>query len=157
MLSMNYKTLCFHAKRLNCFHANQAGKRIRKKPSKEPVSLQEIFSGKYVTTQTHKLKSRLIKEGLKSHECECCRLSSWLGKAIPLELHHIDGNRQNNSFCNLQLLCPNCHALTSNYRAKNIRNLSAPVEMREVEPLKFGETFSDNGNPEPSPSSEGKV
>lgn len=25
-LGMNYKTLCFHAKRLDCFRSNQAGK-----------------------------------------------------------------------------------------------------------------------------------
>ena len=35
---------------------------------------------------------------------------------IPLELHHIDGNNKDNSLSNLQLLCPNCHALTNNYR-----------------------------------------
>lgn len=26
-----------------------------------------------------------------------------------LEIHHIDRNRDNNSFSNLQVLCPNCH------------------------------------------------
>ena len=38
---------------------------------------------------------------------------------IPLELHHIDGNNQNNNLTNLTLLCPNCHAMTDNYRGKN--------------------------------------
>ena len=36
-----------------------------------------------------------------------------------LELHHIDGNHSNNELSNLTLLCPNCHALTDNYRGKN--------------------------------------
>jgi 5-methylcytosine-specific restriction endonuclease McrA len=49
-------------------------------------------------------------------------LSSWLNQPIPLELDHIDGNNQNNQLNNLRLLCPNCHAQTSNYRGKNIKN-----------------------------------
>lgn len=38
---------------------------------------------------------------------------------IPLELDHIDGNYLNNTEENLQLLCPNCHSLTSTYRGAN--------------------------------------
>ena len=34
---------------------------------------------------------------------------------IPLELHHKDGDYRNNNEDNLELLCPNCHSLTSNY------------------------------------------
>jgi len=33
-----------------------------------------------------------------------------------LEIDHVDGNHQNNDFSNLQVLCPNCHALTPKYR-----------------------------------------
>ena len=29
-------------------------------------------------------------------------------------MHHIDGDCTNNKIENLQLLCPNCHSLTSN-------------------------------------------
>ena len=38
---------------------------------------------------------------------------------IPLEIDHIDGNAENNSEDNLQLICPNCHSLTSTYRGAN--------------------------------------
>jgi hypothetical protein len=38
---------------------------------------------------------------------------------IPIELNHIDGNFMNNQFENLELLCPNCHALTSTYKGAN--------------------------------------
>lgn len=38
---------------------------------------------------------------------------------IPIELNHIDGNFENNNINNLELLCPNCHALTSNYKGAN--------------------------------------
>lgn len=59
---------------------------------------------------------------IKEHRCENCGLDTWLGKKIPLEVHHIDGNRRNNDLNNLQLLCPNCHYLTDTYRGRNINN-----------------------------------
>jgi len=64
------------------------------------------------------IKPHLIS--LRGHKCEECKLDLWLESPIPLELHHIDGNRTNNELENLQLVCPNCHAFTDNYRGKNI-------------------------------------
>ncbi|MDZ7880284.1 MAG: hypothetical protein U5L45_21590 [Saprospiraceae bacterium] len=48
----------------------------------------------------------------------------------------------------------NCRALTDNYRAKNIRNLSARSETTDVEPLKFGEVLTGQADGNPEPSSE---
>ncbi len=62
------------------------------------------------------LKKHLIK--LRGVICECCKLAHWLDAEIPLEVHHKDGNRTNNNENNLQLLCPNCHALTDNWRGR---------------------------------------
>ena len=56
---------------------------------------------------------------LRGHKCECCGKTTWLEKDIPLEVHHLDGDNLNNTLENLQLLCPNCHAFTENYRNKN--------------------------------------
>lgn len=50
--------------------------------------------------------------------CEWCSLNPFTNK-IPLELHHIDGDSNNNCLNNLQILCPNCHSLTSNYKGAN--------------------------------------
>jgi predicted HNH restriction endonuclease len=41
---------------------------------------------------------------------------------VPIELEHIDGNSTNNELSNLKLLCPNCHSLTSTYKALNKGN-----------------------------------
>lgn len=57
---------------------------------------------------------------LRGHQCECCLHTQWNDKPIPLEVHHLDGNNINNELSNLQLLCPNCHAQTENWRGKNI-------------------------------------
>jgi len=60
------------------------------------------------------LKHHLIKE--KGYKCQMCELTKWNDKDIILEVHHIDGNRLNNKLTNLQLLCPNCHSTTDNWR-----------------------------------------
>ena len=82
--------------------------------------------------------------------CEECHLSEWRGRQIPLEIHHRNGNNTDNRLENLMLLCPNCHALTSNYRGR--AQLSALSEKRDVECRKFKETLTGkaDGNLEPS-------
>lgn len=84
--------------------------------SKRPIG---DYLSNSVSITSHKLKQRLIKENIKEHKCENCGGTEWLNKPIPLELNHIDGNHENNNLSNLNLLCPNCHALTSNYRGLN--------------------------------------
>jgi len=96
-----------------------------------------------------RLRERYKKAtGLSS--CHCCGLSEWMGKVIPLEIHHINGKNTDNRLENLMLLCPNCHALTDNYRGR--AQLSALSEKREVEHRKFKETLTGkaDGNLEPS-------
>jgi len=59
-------------------------------------------------------KWRLVLE--RGNRCDCCLNTSWMGKPINLEVHHIDGNRHNNTKPNISLLCLNCHSQTSNFR-----------------------------------------
>jgi transposase-like protein len=67
------------------------------------------------------LLKKLLNEGIKERKCECCGGTEWLGKPIPLEVHHINGNFLNNNVENLQLLCPNCHTFTDNFTGKKNR------------------------------------
>lgn len=68
---------------------------------------------------------------LRGHQCECCKLTTWLNEPITLELHHKDGDKLNNDLDNLQLLCPNCHSLTENWRGRNNGNGKAKVTDEE--------------------------
>ena len=55
------------------------------------------------------------------NSCELCgwnEINPYTG-LVPLQIHHIDGNCKNNTEENLQLLCPNCHALTENFGSRN--------------------------------------
>lgn len=64
------------------------------------------------------LLQKLINAGRKC-ECEICKITDWNGQSITFQVHHIDGNRTNNSESNLQILCPNCHSQTDNFCSKN--------------------------------------
>ncbi len=93
-------------------HPNQKG--VYKGNNKKSVT--EYLKNKNI--KSHILRVKLIEDGIKEHKCEGCGLTAWKGKPIPLELHHKDGNHNNNELNNLELLCPNCHAFTDNYRGK---------------------------------------
>ena len=86
---------------------------------------------------SNSLKKRLLSENYKQYICECCLNVEWNGQKIPLELHHKDGNHLNNLLENLMLLCPNCHALTENYKNKNkIIKPNYKLDIKEYETKK---------------------
>jgi hypothetical protein len=106
------------------YSGNRGGKGI--KISNQRKSAIEYINSKSVI-KSHFLKLKLIEDGIKKHECEKCKKKKWLNANIPLELHHIDGNRFNNKLENLKLLCPNCHALEPN-NSGAAKKQNAPME-----------------------------
>ena len=127
------KSKAFIAKELGCkqetlnkylekmgieYAGNQSGKG---QPKRKPKMTLEDYLENSEDIQTNKVRKKILEEGLKPHRCECCGLEEWMGKPIPLELHHKDGDRHHNELENYELLCPNCHAFTDSYRGKNSR------------------------------------
>ncbi|RZK30588.1 MAG: HNH endonuclease [Hymenobacter sp.] len=121
----NYKTVHNRIKLLELDTRHFTGKGWNAGPRYrmlgKPFSWEGILVENSPYTSTFRLRNRLIEYGLKEAKCENCNLAEWLGKAIPLELHHANGVNNDHRLANLQLLCPNCHALTENYRGKNQR------------------------------------
>jgi Zn finger protein HypA/HybF involved in hydrogenase expression len=103
--------------------------------------LSEILVKDY-EYNSHKLRRRLIVEGIKEHRCECCGLNEWLDEPIPLELDHIDGDHYNNTLENLKILCPNCHAKTPTYRGKNKRSKNSQTLKNKTQILKTKKIYN---------------
>lgn len=53
----------------------------------------------------------------RGRKCEKCGwdLKNQFHNIIPVQLHHKDGNKDNNFEDNLEILCPNCHSLTEHF------------------------------------------
>lgn len=92
--------------------------------------VEKIFNGeksglKNATTSSPKIRDSLRnyllqKNNYSCEQCGCNWINPYSNQTI-LEIHHIDGDRTNNLEDNLQVLCPNCHAMTPNYKGLNIR------------------------------------
>lgn len=86
---------------------------------KEGIKLSEILQVNR-PYQSYKLKIRLFNEHLKKEECEICGWHQMSADGrIPVELDHINGDRNDNRLKNLRILCPNCHSLQLTHRGKN--------------------------------------
>ncbi|MEY4747520.1 MAG: hypothetical protein RLZZ416_569 [Candidatus Parcubacteria bacterium] len=90
-------------------------------PTRPLIAMADILV-KSSTFQSHKLKKRLFTDGLKKPQCELC---GWAKQSVdgrvPVELDHINGDRNDNRLENLRILCPNCHSLQATHRGRNIR------------------------------------
>lgn len=79
--------------------------------------LEDGVSGKF------QISDRIRRYLMDKYNCSC-QECGWnkvhpITSNVPLQIHHIDGDATNNKEENLQLLCPNCHALTENYGSLN--------------------------------------
>lgn len=81
------------------------------------IAKQKIMLENYEDLSFERLRKRVIYE--QEGKCNNCELETWLNEDIPLELEHKDGNNKNNDRNNLEMLCPNCHALTKTWRGRN--------------------------------------
>jgi len=97
----------------------QASHRGKQYPRRvRPANYYLALNGPPISS--YDLKRKLLAEGIFDPECATCGNTTWRDCPVPLELEHKNGNRYDNRLQNLELLCPNCHALTPTYRGRNI-------------------------------------
>jgi hypothetical protein len=110
LYSCKYDTLKKRIDKWGVSHLKNPARKGYKKPDLWVAVEKHLVVGS--TIGSHKLKERLWRAGLKPRQCEEC---GWqevsVDGRLPLELHHINGNRWDNRIENLKVLCPNHHAL----------------------------------------------
>lgn len=92
---------------------------------------ERVYCSTCISLGLHKVKVKNLEDAkssesrrkilinIRGNKCEECGLSEWRGKKLTIQMHHIDGNPDNNIAENLILLCPNCHSVTPNFGIKN--------------------------------------
>lgn len=137
----NYKTLDRKIEEYNLDISHFTGQRWNKGKSftEETAihSLNKVLQ-KDIIYSSYTLKKRLIKSNIKEDKCEICGIS---GEEVSLELHHINGDHYDNRLENLQILCPNCHSKTPNFRNRGQYN---NTEARRLEVERNHEATCEN-------------
>lgn len=97
-------------------HKNQSGTgcpKVKAPRMRGYYGLLDILEGKYPKYNPHKLKPRLLRNGIFEEKCSSCGFDERriMDYTVPLWLDWIDGDRTNHHRDNLRFLCHNCYYL----------------------------------------------
>jgi 5-methylcytosine-specific restriction endonuclease McrA len=112
-LCCKYETLRHYLKQMGIDYAGQQARKGQQKGPKKYIPSSYYTCKNAPPIRSSLLRSKLIRDGVKQDACEICGNTFWQGVHLPLELHHKDGDHFNNELENLQILCPNCHAISA--------------------------------------------
>jgi hypothetical protein len=111
-------------------HFNQSNSR----KNKVKYKLEELLVKNGHPISSGDLKNKLYNNNIKHRKCELCGQDElWNNMKISLILDHIDGDRYNNEFSNLRIVCPNCNAGLDTHCGKNKKYIKKEKIKKESE------------------------
>jgi 5-methylcytosine-specific restriction endonuclease McrA len=119
----NYYSLKANIQRLNIDISHFRSPKERAKIASQKrtkMSNNDIFT-KDSKTYYGLVKRRIISDNLMKYICALCNINTWNGKALTLQMDHINGNKTDHRLENLRFLCPNCHSQTDTYCGRNVK------------------------------------
>ena len=136
------KSICYSdvCRELNITICTNSFRKIKSRCSQYSISISHFNAGKstrrnktnYDENEIYSVKSeypranlrrRILSEGWLPYFCGSCKIDTWMGKKITLEIEHKNGINDDHRKDNLEWLCPNCHSQTPTFRnSKNRRN-----------------------------------
>lgn len=125
----NYKSVQGAIERLQLDTSHFTGQGWRKdstRPITPPRPLSEVLVRNSDFNTSH-VRKRLLRECMIDQQCDVCGIREWMGQPLTIELHHINGIRNDHRLENIRMLCPNCHSQTSTYRGRNRRRPESPT------------------------------
>lgn len=144
-LNVSYMTLRLAAKRLN-LTTKQGVRNHGVGVAADANYVRELYLSNKCAISSSALKLLLLKTGIKEHRCESCGLTTWLDAPIPLELHHINGDHNDNLEENLMVVCPTCHAYIT-YKARDKASAKRKKEIEKQEAAELKAYYDKHGWP----------
>jgi hypothetical protein len=123
-------------------HKNQAGRGVLKGGTADlRTKVDDILLGKHPTYPTWKLFRRLLQSGYIEESCKSCGFHQKRPTDLrtPLLLNHIDRDKTNHRFDNLEVLCYNCYFIL----VGNIKNAIARGEISIERPEQYTSELFD--------------
>jgi len=131
------------------------GRRSKGGKGSSMKALQDILDNKVPKYPLHKLKHRLWRANLKAKECDCCGYgeSRITDGEYPLVVSHKNGDKEDFTLENLEILCYNCYFVTvgnpwgrRKWYYNKPHHTKAPDAMRQKDMIENVEVDID-GNP----------
>lgn len=113
---------------------NLLKKTLESRERRKAAALTKLMTSDFDLLFWDSKRKRILEE--QKYVCARCGTKEWMGKPLPLEVEHVNGNHQDNSRENLIGLCPNCHSITDTWRGRNKQSVKKITDEQAVDALK---------------------